>query len=190
MGSLRAELSAVDSRTVANDYVLICEDTDGDGRADKFHRFAEGLFMPTGLALGDGGVYVCQAAQIVHLRDTDGDGRADQRRVVFSGFGTGDAHQMINSLCWGPDGRLWFTQGLHINSTIETPWGLVRCYQTGIWRMNPRTLELESFLGNAAATENAWGVGFDDWGQAFYDSGTSPAPSISIRHSRRSPASI
>ncbi|HTU26616.1 MAG TPA: PVC-type heme-binding CxxCH protein, partial [Pirellulales bacterium] len=160
--------------TAANDYILICEDTNGDGRADKFQRFAEGLFMPTGLALGDGGVYVCVSGQIVHLRDTDGDDRADQRRVIFSGFGTGDAHQMINSLCWGPDGRLWFTQGLHINSTIETPRGLVRCLQTGIWRMNPRTLELENFLGNAAATENAWGMGFDDWGQAFYDSGSEP----------------
>ena len=109
----------------ANDYVLICEDTDGDGRADKFDRFAEGLVMPTGLAFGDGGVYVCQNTQLIHLRDSDGDGHADQRRVIFSGFGTGDSHQLINSLCWGPDGRLWFTQGLHIVSTIETPWGLI-----------------------------------------------------------------
>jgi putative heme-binding domain-containing protein len=157
-----------------NDYILICEDTDGDGRADKFVRFAEQLVMPTGLALGDGGVYVCQSTQLIHLSDTDGDGKADSRRVIFSGFGTGDSHQMINSLCWGPDGRLWFTQGLHIFSTIETPWGLSKCSQTGIWRMNPRTLELQSFLGNAAATENAWGVGFDDWGQAFYDPGNQP----------------
>ncbi len=161
--------------TTANDYILVCEDTDGDGHADKFHHFADGLFMPTGLALSDAGLYVSQAGQILLLTDTDGDGRADQRRVVYSGFGTGDAHQMINSLCWGPDGRLWFTQGLHINSTIETPWGLVRAYQTGVWRMNHRTLKLECFLSNAAATENAWGVGFDDWGQAFYDSGSEPS---------------
>jgi putative heme-binding domain-containing protein len=160
--------------TVANDYILICEDTDGDGRADKFTRFAEGLMMPTGLALGDGGVYVCHSKEIIHLRDTDGDDHADQRRVIFSGFGTGDAHQMINSLCWGPDGRLWFTEGLHIDSNVETPSGLIKNHQTAVWRMNPRTLELQPFLGNAAATENAWGMGFDDWGQAFYDSGSEP----------------
>jgi putative heme-binding domain-containing protein len=158
----------------ANDYILVCEDTDGDGRADKFTKFAEGLTMPTGMALGDGGVYVCEATQLIHLRDTDGDGKADQRRVIYSGFGTGDSHQMINSPCWGPDGRLWFTQGLHIFSRVETPWGLVRCGQTGIWRMNPRTLRLDHFLGNAAATENAWGVGFDDWGQTFYGPGNEP----------------
>ncbi|HTU24869.1 MAG TPA: PVC-type heme-binding CxxCH protein, partial [Pirellulales bacterium] len=158
----------------ANDFILVCEDTDGDGRADKFDRFAEGLVMPTGLVLGDGGVYLCETTQLVHLADTDGDGHADSRRVIFSGFGTGDSHQMINSICWGPDGRLWFTQGLHIFSTIETPRGLVKCSQTGIWRLNPRTLELQNFLGNAAATENAWGVGFDDWGQTFYNPGNQP----------------
>jgi putative heme-binding domain-containing protein len=155
----------------ADDYVLVCEDTNGDGRADRFSRFAEGLTMPTGLALGDGGLYVCEATQLIHLADTDGDGKADRRRVVFSGFGTGDSHQLINSLVWGPDGRLWFTQGLHIISTIETPKGIARCSSAGVWRMNPRTLQLESFLGNAGATENAWGVGFDDWGQSFYDPG-------------------
>jgi putative heme-binding domain-containing protein len=155
----------------ADDYILVCEDTDGDGRADKFTKFATGLVMPTGFALGDGGVYVCEATQLIHLRDTDGDGKADQRRVIYSGFGTGDSHQMINSLCWGPDGRLWFTQGLHIFSTVETPWGLARCGKTAVWRMNPRTLQLHHFLGNAAASENAWGVGFDDWGQTFYGPG-------------------
>ncbi len=72
--------------TVANDYILICEDTDGDGRADKFNRFAEGLFVPTGLALGDGGVYVCQSKEIIHLRDTDGDDHADQRRRDLFGL--------------------------------------------------------------------------------------------------------
>jgi putative heme-binding domain-containing protein len=159
----------------ANDYILVCEDTDGDGKADKFTKFAEGLVMPTGMALGDGGVYVCEGTQLIHLRDTDGDGAADQRRVICSGFGTGDSHQMINSPCWGPDGRLWFTQGLHIFSTVETPWGLVRCNKTGVWRLNPRTLRLDQFLGNAAASENAWGVGFDDWGQTFYGPGNDPA---------------
>ena len=70
----------------ANDYVLVCEDTDGDGRADTFTKFAEGLFMPTGIELGDGGLYVAQGTELLHLRDTDGDGKADVRRVIFSGF--------------------------------------------------------------------------------------------------------
>jgi glucose/arabinose dehydrogenase len=46
-----------------NDYVLVCEDTDGDGRADKFTKFVESLFMPTGIELGDGGLYVAQGTE-------------------------------------------------------------------------------------------------------------------------------
>ena len=158
----------------ANDYILVCEDTDRDGRADKFFKFAEGLTMPTGLCLGDGGVYLCEGTQLVHLKDTNGDERADERRVVLSGFGTGDSHQCINSITWGPDGNLWFSQGLHIYSLVETPWGLSRCHKTGIWRFNPRTGRLDNFLGNEAATQNAWGIGFDDWGQTFYTPGNEP----------------
>jgi len=153
---------------IPDDYLLVCEDTDGDGRADKFTRFAEGLTMPMGMEFGDGGVYVCESTQLVHLRDTDGDGRADQRRVILSGFGTGDSHQLINSLRWGPDGCLWFSQGLHINARVETPWGLARMEKAGIWRFNPRTLRLDDFFGGAQAGANCWGVVFDDWGQPFH----------------------
>ena len=112
----------------ANDYILVCEDTDGDGRADKFDALCRRagdadrpgpgrrrrLRLPGRRNLSIWPIPMATAGPT-------------ERRVVFSGFGTGDSHQMINSLCWGPDGRLWFTQGLHIDSTIETPWGLARC---------------------------------------------------------------
>lgn len=153
------------------DFLLVCEDTDGDGRADRFTRFAEGLLMPGGIEFGDGGVYVCDATQLVHLRDTDGDGRADARRVVLSGFGTGDTHQLINSPVWSPEGDLWFGQGLHIVSRVETPWGVARLDQAGVWRFNPRRLQLHGFFGRATAGANTWGIGFDDWGQVFHNAG-------------------
>jgi glucose/arabinose dehydrogenase/mono/diheme cytochrome c family protein len=156
------------------DYVLVCEDTNGDGRADRFTRFAEGLNMPQGLELGDGGLYVCNSTELLHLRDTDGDGRADERRVVASGFGTGDTHQLINSLIYGPDGTLWFSQGLHILSRIETPFGVSRLDKSGVWRMNPRTLRFDGFFNGAKAGHNCWGVAFDDFGQVFHKSGDRP----------------
>src|SRR5690606_33573995 len=55
----------------ANDKVFILEDTDGDGVADKSTVFAEGLNQPTGILPGDGGVYVANATEILHLSDTD-----------------------------------------------------------------------------------------------------------------------
>lgn len=156
------------------DFIVVCEDTDGDGKADKFTRFAEGLNMPQGLELGDGGVYVCNSTELLHLKDTDGDGKADVRRVVASGFGTGDTHQLINSIGYGPDGSLWFTQGLHILSQVESPWGLSRLAQSGVWRLDPHTLRFDGFFNGAKAGHNCWGVAFDDYGQVFHKSGDRP----------------
>ncbi|HVY69064.1 MAG TPA: PVC-type heme-binding CxxCH protein [Verrucomicrobiae bacterium] len=148
-----------------NDKVIILEDTDGDGRADKTTVFADGLFIPTGLEIGDGGVYVGNSTELLHLRDTDGDGRADERRVVLRGFGTGDNHQNINSFQWGPSGELMFSQGLHSNARVETPWGIERLDRAGIWRLRPRLLRLDPFFGGEMAPHNPWGFVFDSWGQ-------------------------
>ncbi|MDZ4290169.1 MAG: PVC-type heme-binding CxxCH protein [Prosthecobacter sp.] len=163
-----------------SDFILILEDTDGDGRADKSTRFAEGLTMVEGVEPGDGGVFVCDFDQIVHLRDTDGDGKADQKRVIFAGFGIGDTHQLANSICHGPDGSLWFSQGLHAYSRVETPWGLARLEKSGLWRLNPRTQKLEGFFNGAKAGHNCWGVAFDDFNQVFHKSGDRPAGYYSV----------
>lgn len=152
------------------DYILICEDTDGDGKADKFDRFAEGLFIPMGLEFADGGVYVTEATELVHLTDSDGDGKADRRRVVLSGFGTADSHQMVNGLERGPFGDFWFTQGHHVYSRVETPWGISKLEKSGVWRYRPRTGKLEGFFNLSKAGLNCQGVTHDDWGQTFHNS--------------------
>ncbi len=148
-----------------DDEVVVLEDTDGDGRADRSTVFARGLHIPTGLELGDGGVYVGAATELLHLRDTNGDGRADQRRVVFRGFGTGDTHQTINSFCWGPQGELMMSQGLHADSRVETPWGIEELKQAGVWRLWPRPLRLDAFWSGAMGAHNPFGTVFDRWGQ-------------------------
>jgi putative heme-binding domain-containing protein len=157
------------------DFILVLEDTDGDGKADKSWRFAEGLTMPLGFEFAPveagGGIYVVESTRLVHLSDRDADGKADGRAVLLSGFGTGDTHQDANSLRWGPDGCLWFTQGYHIWSYVETPQGLAELNRSGVWRFNPRTLRLDSFLNESAAGLNCWGTAWDDQGQMFHGSG-------------------
>lgn len=155
----------------ANDYVLVCEDTDGDGRADKFTKFVDGLFMPTGIEHGDGGLYVGQGTELLHVKDTDGDGRADTKRIVLGGFGTSDSHQMINGLNWGFGGELWFTQGFHIYSRVETPFGVETLNRSGVWRWRPRTRHLDPFFQFASAGVNNWGVITTEYGQPFHKSG-------------------
>src|SRR3954451_11416224 len=108
----------------ANDKVLILEDRDGDGRAEKTSVFADGLLIPTGIEPGDGGAYVANSTELLHFADTDGDGKADHTRVVLSGFGTEDPHHILHTLRWGHDGMLYFNQSIYIHSHIETPHGV------------------------------------------------------------------
>ncbi|MBT3914395.1 MAG: dehydrogenase, partial [Verrucomicrobia bacterium] len=90
-----------------NDKLLILEDANGDGKADQISTYTDGLNMPTGFALGHGGAYIGNGRELLHVRDTTGDGKADKRVVLFSGFGTGDTHQTINSFAWSPGGELF-----------------------------------------------------------------------------------
>jgi putative heme-binding domain-containing protein len=147
-----------------NDRIVILEDTDGDGRADKSSVFAEGLFIPTGIEPGDGGCYVANATELLHLADTDGDGKADRSRVLLSGFGTEDTHHIIHTFRWGPDGLFYFNQSIYIHSHVETPHGVRRLGGGGIWRFRPATLELDVFVKGMC---NPWGHAFDRWGNSF-----------------------
>ncbi len=66
-------------KTEMNDRLLVLEDTDGDGKADKSTTFAGDLHNPTGFEFYNGGVIVAMVPDILFLKDTDGDGKADVR---------------------------------------------------------------------------------------------------------------
>ncbi len=153
---------------VADDKVLILEDNDGDGRADKTTVFADGLLIPTGIEPGDGGAYVANSTELLHMKDNDGDGKADTRRVVLSGFGTEDTHHILHTLRWGFDGMLYMNQSIYIHSHIETPYGVRRLGGGGIWQFRPETMRLEVFMRGLV---NPWGHHYDRWGQNFATDG-------------------
>ncbi len=146
-----------------NDKLVILEDTDGDGRADKLSVFADDLQIPLSFEFGDGGVYVSEQPHLSFLKDTDGDGRADVHEQILTGFGTEDSHHALHDFTWTPDGDLIFRESIFHHSQIETPYGPVRQQNSGWFRYEPRTHRLISF-GTYPST-NPWGVTFDDWGQ-------------------------
>ena len=154
---------------VANDKILVLEDTNGDGSCDKSTVFADGLLIPTGVIPDEqGGAYVAASTELLHLVDTTGDGVADQRRVVMSGFGTEDTHHLIHTLRWGPDGCLYFNQSIYIHSHIETAYGTRHLDGGGIWRYRPETGELSVFCKGFV---NPWGHSFDAYGESFATDG-------------------
>ncbi len=158
---------------VANDKVLVLEDTDGDGKADKTAVFADGLLIPTGLAPGDGGVYVADSTDLVHFSDPDPKtGKARKKRIVLSGFGTEDTHHILHTLRWGPDGCLYMNQSIYIHSHIETPHGVRRLNAGGIWKFRTETVDLGVF---ARGWVNSWGTRFDRFGTVFATDGAGGA---------------
>ncbi len=152
----------------ATDKILILEDVDGDGTADKTTVFTDGLLIPTGVEPGDGGAYVANSTELKHFQDTDGDGKADTSRIVLSGFGTEDTHHILHTLRWCMDGMLYMNQSIYIHSHIETPYGVRRLNAGGIWQFRPETMRLEVF---ARGWVNTWGHAFDRWGQSFATDG-------------------
>jgi putative membrane-bound dehydrogenase-like protein len=149
------------------DKVKVLEDTDGDGRADKVTVFADGLNLATGLALGNGGVYVGQAPHLLFFQDFDGDDVADTREVVLTGFGLEDRHELLNGFQWGPDGWLYMTHGVFTHSKVVKPGAPNEdqvIMNAALARFHPGSREFEVF---ADGTSNPWGVDFDMHGNAF-----------------------
>lgn len=146
-----------------NDKIVILEDSDKDGVADKSTVFADDLHIPLSFEFGDGGLYVSEMPHLTFIKDTNGDGKADYRRRVLTGFGTEDSHHALHDMTWTPDGDLIFREGIFHHTQVETAYGPVRQANSGWFRFQPRTQRLISF-GTYHST-NPWGVTFDDWGQ-------------------------
>ncbi len=153
-----------------NDKLLVFEDDDGDGRADRVQAFADDLHNPTGFEFWNGGVFVANPPDVLFLRDNDGDGVADERRRVLHGLSSGDTHHSANSFVLGPDGALYFQEGIFHRSQVETIHGPVRNRDASVWRFEPRTWRVERHV--AYDFLNPHGHVFDRWGQDFVTDGT------------------
>jgi putative membrane-bound dehydrogenase-like protein len=145
------------------DRITICTDTNGDGRADSFRDFVDGLNLCTGVEFGHGGVYVLQAPYLLFYPDRDRNDVPDSDpEVLLSGFGLEDAQSLANHLTWGPDGWLY---GLNGSTTTCVVRGIE--FQQGVWRYHPDTKAFELFCEGGG---NVYGLTFDDDGNLFYSS--------------------
>jgi hypothetical protein len=146
-----------------SDYIVICEDTNKDGKADKFTKFAEGLSIPTGIVFANGGLIVSQAPDMLFLKDTNGDDKADVRKVLFSGFGTYDTHAGPSNLHYGFDNWIWGCVGY---SGFEGKFGnadSLKFYQA-FYRFKPDGSQLEWMT---STSNNTWGFAFNETNDVF-----------------------
>ena len=145
-----------------HDRIVTLIDSDGDGQADRRSMFAENLSIPTSMLAYDGGLIVAQAPHMLLLKDTDGDGKADLRKVLFSGWGTGDTHAGPSNLTWGLDGWVYGIVG-YSGFKGEVGGEPLR-FGAGFWRCRPDGSKLE-FL--RSTNNNSWGLGFSEEGLLF-----------------------
>lgn len=148
------------------DKLLILEDTDNDGVADKQTIFADDLHIPIGFEISHDGVYVSQSGSLVRLQDTDGDDRYDVSELLLSGFDDHDTHHAISAFCADPSGAFVMCEGVFLHSNTESIYGPQRGTNGGFWRYSPQRKHIMRY--SQWSIPNPWGVAFDDYGQDFF----------------------
>ena len=101
----------------AGDRVVILEDSDGDGEADKTDVFTQdpNLTSPLGVAVLDNKVVVSQPPDLIVYTDVNGDRKfdpaTDKREVLLTGFNARQHDHSLHSVTVGPDGLWNFNNG-------------------------------------------------------------------------------
>jgi glucose/arabinose dehydrogenase/azurin len=146
------------------DKILVLEDTDRDGKADRCTVFADGFDALDGVAFHERGVIVSAQPRLLVLNDTDGDGRADTRTELLRGIDVTDSHHggMVTS---DPLGHLLFSDGVFHRSQFETPFGVVRGLDASTYRLQPATGRITTEW--QSTTPNPWKISFDRYGNIF-----------------------
>src|SRR5688500_2597207 len=140
-----------------HDRILILEDSDRDGRADRSTVFADGLSIPTGIVFVNGGIIVSNAPRFLFLQDTTGDDRADVRRTIMTGWSTVDTHSGPSNLQYGFDNWIYGSVGdAGFNGEVG---GKRMQFDAAIYRFRPDGSELEVVT---RFTNNTWALGFSE----------------------------
>ncbi|MEJ7643445.1 MAG: PVC-type heme-binding CxxCH protein [Chryseolinea sp.] len=154
--------NVLEDKSSGDDRIKICEDTDHDGRADKFTIFADKLNIPTSLVFSNGGIIVSQAPNFLFLKDTDGDDKADVKKIISEGWGTFDTHAGPSTLKYGFDNQIWGVVGY--SGFTGTLAGQNMKFDQCVYHFKP---DLKSFEIVARTTNNTWGLGFTETNDVF-----------------------
>src|SRR5437899_11302052 len=137
---------------------------------DKKTVFYDGVEVVTSLVVDQDGGIVAQAPDIFWIRDTNGDGVADKVQTLYTGFGTGDTHAVINNFRWGMDGWIYsaigYSAGNPRSPDGSKDFGRVTA---GIIRFRPDGSALEQV---ASGSCNTWGFDCAPDSEMFYTTAT------------------
>ena len=104
------------------DRVIMFEDTNNDGVADKRKIFRGGFNHLSSIEIGFGGVWVLDSPNLYFIPDANADGVPDgEPQVVVDGWTTGAGHNLASGMTWGPDGWLYGRHGIVQTSKLGVP---------------------------------------------------------------------
>ncbi len=155
------------------DKLIILEDTNADGKADKSTTFIDGLNSPTGFTFHKDGVLLMQAPDLWFVRDTDGDGKADWKERVLMGMDSADSHHTTNAMNLSPDGATYLSDGVFHRTQVETAVGPKRHSDGIIWRYELTSGKFEQYAPYGYA--NPHGKAWDRWGNGVITDATGNA---------------
>lgn len=101
----------------AGDRIVVLEDSDGDGTADKSDVFTQdpNLESPLGVAVLENKIVVSQPPDLLVYTDVNGDRKfdpaVDKREVLLTGFNARQHDHSLHSVTVGPDGQWNFNNG-------------------------------------------------------------------------------
>ncbi|HUE14498.1 MAG TPA: PVC-type heme-binding CxxCH protein [Planctomycetaceae bacterium] len=153
-----------------HDRIVILEDTDHDGRADRQTVFWDQAQKLTSVEIGFGGVWALCPPQLLFIPDRNGDDIPDGKpQVVLDGWDDGVVrHNIANGLRWGPDGWLYGRHGIQATSYVGAP-GTLPSQRTPlnccIWRYHPTRKIFEVVC---RGTTNPWGMDWNPEGELFF----------------------
>ena len=106
-----------ETRRAEGDRIMVLEDSDGDGKADKSHCFVQEveLIAPLGLSVFDNKIVVSQPPSILVYTDVNRDQvfdpAVDTREQILTGFNARNHDHSLHATTAGPDGKWYFNQG-------------------------------------------------------------------------------
>jgi len=152
------------------DCLLILEDTNGDGKADKAINVLSNLNSPTGFQFYKNGVLVMQAPDLWYVEIDKETGKAGKMERVLSGLDSADSHHQTNAMVLDPGGATYLSDGVFHRTQVETANGPVRNSDAAIFRYEPNTHKFERYIAYGFA--NPHGRVFDKWGNDFVTDAT------------------
>ena len=155
------------------DRLTILEDTNGDGRADKFTHVSDTLNIPIGVLPYHQGALTFSVPNLYQYSDGDQNDKPEAMKVLFGPFGFQDTHGMVSNFFRGYDGWVYACHGFTNFSSIAGTDGdsiKMSSGNTFRFRLDGSRVEQTTF-----GQVNPFGLAMDEYGYVYStDSHSSP----------------